>query len=353
MADVLTGDVEIKRIIQLLNKVLSSGDLSNYFIAVDSASDEDTKNVSISQLLAFAAALIKISAGDTTAGFLEDKLAAGTNITLSKLNPGANEQIEIAASTGGDPFKIESTSANSVAEFGNSGLDEFLTVISNLLKVAEFGDGITHRRLTLDPDDARGINTGLWFGGNDLGVYAPNGTSLTVRTLGFLWTFNTSGITQGNSNARISASSPSSTVPNIIPKASDADTGVGWAGADQLSLIAGAIEGLRIEEASGQIMLKYNWNTGVTASTTQSQGQQLLVSSRNEIATVANVNDVVTMPDAAEGREVLVVNNGANTLQIFPSIGDDLGVGVDASVTLASGSSVLYEAYNSTNWITK
>ena len=41
----------------------------------------------------------KISSADTTTGYLEDKVVAGTNITITKLNTGANEQLEI--STGG------------------------------------------------------------------------------------------------------------------------------------------------------------------------------------------------------------------------------------------------------------
>ena len=42
---------------------------------------------------------VKISSADTTTNFLEDKLVAGANITLNKLNTGANETIEIVAST--------------------------------------------------------------------------------------------------------------------------------------------------------------------------------------------------------------------------------------------------------------
>lgn len=44
---------------------------------------------------------VKISSADTTTNFLENKLVAGANITLNKLNTGANEQIEIVASGGG------------------------------------------------------------------------------------------------------------------------------------------------------------------------------------------------------------------------------------------------------------
>lgn len=89
---------------------------------------------------------------------------------------------------------------------------------------------------------------------------------------------------------------------------------------------------------------------GITAGTTQSQGQQALVTSINEVATVANANDVVTMPTAVAGLRVTIINNGANTLQIFPASGDNLGAGVDTSVTLVAGSNVTFVAYDATNW---
>jgi len=43
----------------------------------------------------------KVSATDTTAGFLEDKIVAGTNVTLTKQNTGANENIKIDVNTSG------------------------------------------------------------------------------------------------------------------------------------------------------------------------------------------------------------------------------------------------------------
>jgi len=44
---------------------------------------------------------VKISSADTTTDFLENKLVAGANITLTKVNAGGNEQIEVVASGGG------------------------------------------------------------------------------------------------------------------------------------------------------------------------------------------------------------------------------------------------------------
>lgn len=90
--------------------------------------------------------------------------------------------------------------------------------------------------------------------------------------------------------------------------------------------------------------------TGITASTTQTQGNGVLTAEVNVISTVANANDTVTLPVALAGRKVWIINNGANTLQIFPASGDNLGAGVNTSTTLASGSNTTFLAYDSTNW---
>ena len=98
-------------------------------------------------------------------------------------------------------------------------------------------------------------------------------------------------------------------------------------------------------------LLRHTVVSGITASTTQTQGQQPLTADVNEISVVSNANDTVTLPSApAYSRTITVINNGANTLQIFPASGDNLGAGVDTSTTLASGSNVRYTNYNNTNW---
>lgn len=99
------------------------------------------------------------------------------------------------------------------------------------------------------------------------------------------------------------------------------------------------------------MIVKNSVETGIAASTTQTQGQQPLTKNINEVATVANANDVVTAPSAYAGADIYITNNGANTLQIFPASGDDLGAGVDTSVTLAAGSSVHYVAIDGITWI--
>lgn len=90
--------------------------------------------------------------------------------------------------------------------------------------------------------------------------------------------------------------------------------------------------------------------TGIVASTNQTQGQGALTREINVVATCANANDTVTLPAAVAGRTCVVINNGAQVLQIFPASGDNLGAGVDTATTLAAGSNRRFVAYDSTNW---
>jgi hypothetical protein len=97
--------------------------------------------------------------------------------------------------------------------------------------------------------------------------------------------------------------------------------------------------------------VRYSVEASITASTTQTQGQKPLTRDVNEISVVANINDTVTLPPAeAVSRTVTIINNGANTLKIYPASGDNLGTGLNTSTTLAAGSNVRYTNYNVTNW---
>lgn len=144
----------------------------------------------------------------------------------------------------------------------------------------------------------------------------------------------------------------SSTIP-IYTFVNDTTSGINAPGDSVLSIIAGSKECIRVDGTGTNAFVIYSETvSGITASTTQTQGQQPLTTNINEISVVANVNDVVTMPSAVAGLVVRIVNNGANTLQIFPASDDNLGAGVNTSVTLAAGSNVTYWAYDGTNWET-
>ena len=103
--------------------------------------------------------------------------------------------------------------------------------------------------------------------------------------------------------------------------------------------------------ANDKLILR-DTNSGLTASTTQTQGQGALTAAINEVSIVANDDDTVTLFAATTGAIITIINNGANTLQIFPASGDDLGSGVNVAQSLEANEDVVYVAYDSTNWST-
>lgn len=90
--------------------------------------------------------------------------------------------------------------------------------------------------------------------------------------------------------------------------------------------------------------------SGITANASQSQGQTPLTADINEISTVGSTDDVVTMPTTVAGMEVTVINHGANTLQIFPASGDNLGAGANISIQLEANEELTAVSYRATNW---
>ena len=84
--------------------------------------------------------------------------------------------------------------------------------------------------------------------------------------------------------------------------------------------------------------ISYQPQSSITASTTQSQGQQQLTSSIADVTIVANDNDVVTLVTSGQYGFAYVKNSdAAETLQVYPQSGDDLGKGTDVSTTVAPG----------------
>jgi hypothetical protein len=93
-------------------------------------------------------------------------------------------------------------------------------------------------------------------------------------------------------------------------------------------------------------------SAAVSASTTHTQaGGTALTADINNVSVCANADDAVTLPTAAAGMTIVVMNNGAQNLRIWPASGDNLGTGVDTvRGALAAGSNVRFTSFDSTNW---
>jgi hypothetical protein len=92
----------------------------------------------------------------------------------------------------------------------------------------------------------------LAFGDGNCGFFEAADNELSFSANGSeIWRFNPTRIRAINGTGpQLLAASPTDTAPNINPSRGDGDTGLGSAAADQLSLIAGGVESLRITEAS-------------------------------------------------------------------------------------------------------
>lgn len=91
--------------------------------------------------------------------------------------------------------------------------------------------------------------------------------------------------------------------------------------------------------------------SGLTASTTQTQGQGALTSRKNYVDTVANSGDTVTLGSLGVGDDQYVENRGANPMSVFPASGQDLGEGANTATTVHPGEFILAvcEATNTIN----
>jgi len=92
------------------------------------------------------------------------------------------------------------------------------------------------------------------------------------------------------------------------------------------------------------------YELNITASTTQTQGNGSLTAKINVITTVANPNDTTTLPLAELGDKIGIINKGANTLQIFPALGDDLGNGVNIPTTLEVNEKLAFFGTSDIHW---
>lgn len=243
---------------------------------------------------------------------------------------------------GGGDFSDGGDVAGANRTLGNT--DAFdLSLLVNDIQAFILKSGAPANSLFIAADGKVGVGTAL--PGNELTVSglmaATQVQATTVYRLGGenVITFDGTALELGTRSGSFFQSIDmyiASTV--VLTIDSSAQVGIGTS-----TLVAGLSMG-------DDLLIARDVNAGITASTTQTQGQQPLTAEFNEVSTVANTNDTVTLITAVAGLEQTIFNNGANTLQIFPASGDNLGAGVDTATTLAAGSTVRFAAYDVTNW---
>lgn len=177
----------------------------------------------------------------------------------------------------------------------------------------------------------------------------------TLATTGRIEAAETIGVVGfGNEAAQLRDIAAADLVPSVNPRRNDQWTGVGGAFGNLDFLhdnnATSSFLGLRLRKQADLFSTR-SWNVeGIGASTTQTQGQAPVKSTLVRVTSVANDNDVITLREPELGMDQIIMNLGANILQIFPESGDDLGVGTDASMTIQSGGSVWFVGIDADTW---
>lgn len=87
-------------------------------------------------------------------------------------------------------------------------------------------------------------------------------------------------------------------------------------------------------------------DVGITADVGSVQGGYPLTHTFNVIATSANAGDAVTLPASFKAGTLVFIKNSAaaNSIDVFPALGDDLGAGANTAAALAAGATICYIA---------
>ena len=88
----------------------------------------------------------------------------------------------------------------------------------------------------------------------------------------------------------------------------------------------------------------------ITADVGSIQGGSPITKDVNQISVCANAGDSITLPTAAAGLMVTIINNGAQACDVFPAASDDCGAGANTAVSLAAAANITYQAFDATTW---
>lgn len=93
----------------------------------------------------------------------------------------------------------------------------------------------------------------------------------------------------------------------------------------------------------------------ITATPSGTQTTALVLTAQvSRVTTVATALDAVRLPAWAQGRAPTIINGGANTLSIFPAVGDTIdGQAVNTALSLPVGATVVFNTVTSPTTVAK
>ena len=188
------SQLEVNKIVPQSGTSLTYGDNGDTFqipsgVTLDIASGGtiDATGATITGFDAASDEKVKISSNDTTPGFLNGKLTAGANITLTEGSDGGNETLSIALSGTIPTARLGSGTASSSTFLAgdqtfktitgttiNNNADNRLITGSGTANTLEGEANLTFDGTNLDLPDDKKIRFGT---GNDLEIYHDSGTN--------------------------------------------------------------------------------------------------------------------------------------------------------------------------------
>ena len=295
-----------------------------------------------------SANLLAAVTDETGSGFLvfdtSPTFRTGLTVPLVIGGTAAGDDLTLRATanaTDGDIIFQTDPTTETVRFIAGGGVaigDTAFSVAGTMLQITNALNGIA-RGVVENPTTGTAAEA-LWqvHAGSDLGGVGVTG-SLRARSQGF----TTSGL---NIQASAALEAGSNATGGLVLNATAGALIFGASGTEAARF---AITTKHLTMANDVAILS-DVNAGITASTTQTQGNGALTADVNQISVCANANDTVTLPAAIAGRVCEIINDGAQTLQVFPASGDNLGAGVDTATTIGTGLRRTLRAYDATNW---
>jgi len=92
-------------------------------------------------------------------------------------------------------------------------------------------------------------------------------------------------------------------------------------------------------------------NAGVTADTGSSQDDGAITELITQVSVCATAGDAVTLPSATAGMVIIVLNDGAESCDVFPASGDNIDeAGANVAHALAVNKNAMFIAHDATHW---
>jgi hypothetical protein len=189
------------------------------------------------------------------------------------------------------------------------------TLIAGGITIAEFFENAGDPQLILPLNNGSEAAPALAFGDGQDGIFSGVDGELSFTLDGTTrWKMVPNFDSALVNGPVIIRTATSDTIPNLTPRRLDTDTGIGSAAADQLSLIAGGVEGARIE-ATQFTMINYVFDSDQTVGVGQDNFVLTYNDSSGQISLEASAGggDVTATPTPVDNQ--LAIWDGATSIE--------------------------------------